>query len=126
MKIAWRHFRPGVGDGDERTRQIGISQARGFQHGSCGRSRDTLLYGVAVHDCLELLIYHLKQKAPQPEVRCGAHASRLCLDGWPAPAESYDRNSDHFVHKFSSRARRMIPFPGRHLDGEEHWENPAS
>ena len=49
MEIAGRHFRPGVGDGHQRTREIGVRQPCGFEHGTSRGTRDPFLDFVTVH-----------------------------------------------------------------------------
>ena len=49
MEIAGRDFRPGIGDGDQRAREIGVGEAGGLEHGAGGRSGDSLFYFVTVH-----------------------------------------------------------------------------
>ncbi len=49
MEIAGRHFRPGIGDGHQRAREIGVGEAGGLQHGAGGRPGNSFFYFVTVH-----------------------------------------------------------------------------
>src|SRR5271156_1203322 len=49
MKIAGRHFSPGVGARDERAREIRVGEAGSLQHGAGRSARYTLLDGVTLH-----------------------------------------------------------------------------
>ena len=110
VEIAGCDVAPRVGHGDERPRQIGVRQACRFQHGAGRRPCDTFFNCVALHFELAFRA-SLKQKAPRPVSRCGAHSPKRGLDGRPPPYDYIYGIADWSSHRVASHSTMDNRFP---------------